>query len=36
MPPRRRDMQLPNPTEEREMPRRRDRQIPDSEREREM
>jgi hypothetical protein len=34
--PRRRDRQLPDPTEEREMLRRGDRQVPDPAREREM
>jgi hypothetical protein len=36
MPPRRRDRQIPDPIEEREMPRRRDRKIHDPAREREM
>jgi hypothetical protein len=36
MPPRRRDRQIPDPPEEREIPRRRDRQLPDPAREREM
>jgi hypothetical protein len=36
MPPIRRDRQIPDPPEEREMPRRRDRQLPDPAREREM
>jgi hypothetical protein len=36
MPPRRRDMQTPNPLEEREIPRRRGRQITDPAMEREM
>jgi hypothetical protein len=34
--PRRRDRQIPDPPEEREIPRRRDRQLPDPAREREM
>jgi hypothetical protein len=36
MPPRRRDMQTPDPPEDREMPRRRGRQMPDPTIEREM
>jgi hypothetical protein len=36
MPPRRRDRQIPDPPEEREMPRRRDRQLLDPARESEM
>jgi hypothetical protein len=36
MPPIRRDRQIPDPPEEREMPRRRDRQLPDPATEREM
>jgi hypothetical protein len=36
MPPRRRDMQTPDPPEEREIPRRRGRQVPDPAMAREM
>jgi hypothetical protein len=36
MPPRRRDMQTPDPPEEREIPRRRGRQMPDPAMAREM